>query len=170
MSTHIQPDFISSLGPAFLAHRFKRLSDTFVDDIQAYLQQDGIKAPARSFSTLRMLARWPGLSVTQIADNLQFSHPLVIHLLSQLESLGLVTFCADDDDRRRRLVFLTEAGEGEITKLDVAEPVIRATYAALSEQIGVDLLAMVDRLDAALDDIAFSKRLNQQAQPVEAAE
>lgn len=159
MPTYSAPDFISSLGEAFLAHRFRRLSEAFVDDIQAFLQTAGVKAPARGFSTLMLLDAAPGQSVTQIADSLKLSHPLIIHLLSQLESLDIVRFTADDNDRRRRLVFLTELGRAEARRLRAARPTIEAAYATLSREIGVDLRDLVDRLDMALARQTLEQRL-----------
>ncbi|ESQ92048.1 hypothetical protein ABAC460_03880 [Asticcacaulis sp. AC460] len=152
-------DYISSLGKAFLAHRFKRLSETFVDDIQAFLQAAGLRAPARAFSTLRLLSDTPGLSVTQLADQIKLSHPLVIHLLSQLETLDLVHFDIDYDDRRRRLVYLTEAGQVEVARLKAAEPALCAAYDGLSAEVGADVMAVVERLDAALDKRSMAERL-----------
>ncbi|WP_157138953.1 MarR family winged helix-turn-helix transcriptional regulator [Asticcacaulis biprosthecium] len=152
-------DYISSLGKAFLAHRFKRLSESFVDDIQAFLQAGGLRAPARAFSTLRLLRETPGLSVTQVADQIKLSHPLVIHLLSQLETLDLVQFEIDYDDRRRRLVYLTSAGQAEVERLKAAEPAICAAYDGLSREVGADLLDVIERLDAALAERSMAERL-----------
>jgi DNA-binding MarR family transcriptional regulator len=160
MPTDPSPDYISQLGEAFLARRLRRLSDLFVEDIQAFLHASGITCPARSLSTLRLIADAPGLGIVQVARQAQLSHPLVIDLLSQLESLRLVHFVADEKDRRRRLVFLTPDGEAEVARLRDAEPVVRAAYAELSRDIGVDLWQLTDALDAALARRGFLQRLN----------
>ncbi len=159
MLTYPTPDFISSLGEAFLAHRFRRLSETFVDDIQAFLQTVGLTAPARAFSTLMLLDDAPGQSVTGIASQIKLSHPLVIHMLSQLESLDLVRFSQDEGDRRKRLVFLTPKGAEEVARLRAAQPAIIAAYKALSDEVGVDLVALSNRLDGALNRQTFESRL-----------
>lgn len=153
-------DFISSLGPAFLARRLKRLSDGFVDDIQVFLSRHGIVAPARSLSMLLLLDETPGLGVTQIADRMGLSHPLAINVLSNLEGLGLAQFGGDPADRRRRLVFITAAGKTEAGRLRVLMPVIAGAYAALSRETGVDLARLADTLDSALAETSFLKRLD----------
>lgn len=160
MATHDPPDFISALGEAFLARRLRRLSDTFVEDIQAFLQASGITCPARALSTLLLVAEAPGLGIVQVARQAQLSHPLVIDLLSTLENLRLVHFVADEKDRRRRLVFLTPEGEAEVARMRDAEPVVRAAYAELSRDIGIDLWQLTDALDAALAKRGFLQRLN----------
>ncbi|HVZ30622.1 MAG TPA: hypothetical protein VG839_09530 [Asticcacaulis sp.] len=160
MSTHASPDYIAALGEAFLARRLRRLSDQFVDDIQAFLQASGITCPARCLSTILLIAEAPGLGIVQVARQAQLSHPLVIDLLSQLESMRLVHFVPDEKDRRRRLVFLTPEGEAEVARLREAEPVVRAAYAELSREIGVDLWKMADALDTALARRGFLQRLD----------
>jgi DNA-binding MarR family transcriptional regulator len=148
------------LGEAFLARRLRRLSDQFVDDIQVFLKASGSTCPARSLSTLLLIADAPGLGIVQVARQAQLSHPLVIDLLSQLENLRLVRFVADEKDRRRRLVYLTPEGETEVTRLRDAEPVVRAAYAELSREIGVDLWRTAEALDAALVKRGFLQRLS----------
>jgi len=159
MLTYPAPDFISSLGQAFLARRLMRLSDGFVDDIEAYLRTAGLTAPARAFSTLLLLHDAPGLGIVQVARQVQMSHPLIINLLSQLEQMRLVRFEHDENDRRRRLIYLTEDGEREAGYIRDALPVIRTAYAELSRETGVDLWDAVNRLDEALGKRSYLQRL-----------
>lgn len=160
MATHDPPDYIAALGEAFLARRLRRLSDAFVDDIQTFLQGSGITCPARCLSTILLIADAPGLGIVQVARQAQLSHPLVIDLLSNLENLRLVHFVPDEKDRRRRLVFLTPEGQAEVSRLRDAEPVVRAAYAELSREVGVDLWHLTDALDTALARRGFFQRLN----------
>jgi DNA-binding MarR family transcriptional regulator len=152
-------DFITSLGPAFLARRLRALSDQFVDDIQVYLTEQGVQAPARGLSTVMLIATAPGTGVTQLAEKLGFSHPLMINLLSQLEKLGLVRFQADSADKRRRLVYLTREGEAEVSKLKSAIPAITAAYASLSQQAGHDLWAALEDMSRAMQEKPYLERL-----------
>src|SRR5262249_19742039 len=120
----------------------------------------GITCPARCLSTILLIGETPGLGIVQVARQAQLSHPLVIDLLSQLESLRLVHFVADAKDRRRRLVFLTPEGEAEVGRLHDAEPVVGAAYAELSREVGVDLWHLTDALDVALGRRGFLQRLS----------
>ncbi len=160
MLTYPGPDFISALGQAFIARRLARLSDSFVDDIEAFLRASGLTAPARGFSTLLLIGDAPGLGIVQIARQVQMSHPLMINLLSQLEHQRLIVFRPDENDRRRRLVFLTPEGETEVSTMRSALPTIRAAYGELSREINIDLLSLTNRLDEALDRRSFRQRLD----------
>ena len=159
MFTQNDPDYITSLGPAFTAHRFQRMADRFADAIQAYLQKVGFTAPARAVSTLLLLHEWPGLSVTQIAAQIKLSHPLIINLLAQLETHGLIHFTGDAKDRRRRLIFLTKAGEAQVSLFQKAQPIIRAAYAELAQETQIDLWQMMQTVDKALMGKPFLQRL-----------
>jgi DNA-binding MarR family transcriptional regulator len=158
MST-VSNAFIIDLGPAFMARRLKALSDQFVDDIQVFLAERGLKAPARGLSALMLFEQCPGSAVTQLAEKLGFSHPLLINMLSQLEKLGLVRFEADSADRRRRLVYLTREGEGEVRHIRAAMPAITAAYASIGADAGIDLWAMLNDVNATLGDKSCLERL-----------
>jgi DNA-binding MarR family transcriptional regulator len=73
--------------------------------------------------------------------------------------LDLVHFDIDYDDRRRRLVYLTKTGDEEVARLKAAEPAICAAYDGLSREVGADIMAVVERLDAALDERSMAERL-----------
>ena len=158
--TYRDSDYISTLGAAFTARRLQRLADAFVDDIEAFLRAQGLQVPGRAVSTLLLIKQSPGLAITQVARQVQMSHPLIINLLSNLEQLRLVEFRHDENDRRRRLIFLTEMGQDEAVKLSATLPVIRAAYAELGREAGVDLSGIADRLDSALERRSFRQRLD----------
>ncbi len=160
MITYPAPDFIAALGQPFLARRFQRLVESFVDDIETFLLDSGLTAPARSLSTLLLVDDMPGLAIMQVAKQVQMSHPLMINLLSQLEQLKLVHFMPDESDRRRRLIFLTDQGQAEVARLRTLLPVINAAYAELAREINIDLIAVVNRLDDALARRGFRQRLD----------
>lgn len=160
MITYPAPDFIAALGQPFLARRFQRLVETFVDDIEKFLTESGLIAPARGLSTLLLIDDMPGLAIMQVARQVQMSHPLMINLLSQLEQLKLVHFTPDENDKRRRLIFLTEYGQKEVARLRTLLPVINAAYAELAREINIDLTTMVNRLDDALARRGFRQRLD----------
>lgn len=160
MITYPAPDFIAALGQPFLARRFQRLVESFVDDIEKFLLESGLTAPARSLSTLLLLDDMPGLAIMQVARQVQMSHPLMINLLSQLEQLKLVHFMPDENDRRRRLIFLTEQGLSEVVRLRTLLPVVNAAYSELAREINIDLTTVVNRMDDALARRGFRQRLD----------
>ena len=155
-------DFIAVLGPAFVAHRLRRLSDQIVDDIARALVDLGLTVPSRSASTVLLLAHSGPLGPVDIARTLRLSHPLMVRALRALKDLGLVRAVDDPADQRRSRVELTPAGHAEAEKLaafncrlDTAMRDILTTQAG-----GADaFLASLDAISEALDQLPISARL-----------
>jgi DNA-binding MarR family transcriptional regulator len=152
-------DFVTALGPAFTAHRLRRLSDAFVESCGAWLAAQGIKAPPRAASTLRLLASEAPLAVTEIAAKLRLSHPFIIRILKELERLGLLEIARDAKDGRRRLVSLTRGGQREAERLERTAGPIAAAYASLFDDAGIDLPSALAALEAAHGRRNLAERL-----------
>jgi DNA-binding MarR family transcriptional regulator len=152
-------DFVAGLGPAFTAHRLRRLSDAFVDACGQWLARQGLSAPPRSISTLRLLLESEPLAVTEIAARIRLSHPFIVRTVADLERLGLVTLGRDAKDKRKRMVGLTDKGRAEAQAfLATAEP-LAAAYASLFEDAGIDLAVALDAVEKAHRAKGMAERL-----------
>lgn len=141
-------DFVDSLGPAFLAHRLRRLSDRMVDQVGAALVREGLSVPARSISTLLLLRNRGPLGPVEIGKELRFSHPLMVRSLRTLEALGLVEAIPDEADQRRRRVKLTGKGEREADCGTAIAAEIARQLSLRAIEAGVDLDRLLGSLDA----------------------
>lgn len=110
-------DFVTDLGPAFVAHRLRRLSDRIVEEIADGLGGQGLTVPPRSASTILLLADRGPMGPVEVARELKFSHPLMSRALRVLEELGLVRTVDHSGDQRCRLVELTPQGRDEAAAL-----------------------------------------------------
>jgi DNA-binding MarR family transcriptional regulator len=156
-------DFISELGLPFLAHRFRRLSEILVEDIGAWLPEVGVDAPPRAGSTILLLRREGALAITEIATRLRLTHPLIIGLVSELEVLGFVKVERDPGDARRRLVTLTKSGIECAEKIQRATKRIGEAYREVCAEIGVDLIAVAEKLEAACRLRPMAERLRRKS-------
>ena len=142
-------DFIRSLGPPYMAHVLRRLYDDFVRNIERWYEESGIAAPARTHSTLALLEREGSLGITEVADKLRQSHPLVLTWVRQLKDLALVETSADHADGRRTLVSLTEAGKLEVRKNREADHFIGEAYEALMRDADAPIYDALWRIEEA---------------------
>ena len=163
-------DYITALGRPFVAHRLRRLSELLVDGYAAWLPRFGVTAPARSLSTLILLSRDGPQGVTELADKLQFSHPLLIKMAARLEELGLVDISRDPQDGRRRPIRLTPTGEAEAQRILDAVHVLDRAYEELFQEVNADMLAIVSAMETACNREDFSARLARMASRIEAEE
>jgi DNA-binding MarR family transcriptional regulator len=129
-------DFIERQGPAFLPHLLRRLSDALVDSGEVWYREQGLSIHPRTSSTLLALDEKGALGVSELAQLLRQSHPLVIQWIRQLGELELVTVEGDPDDRRRSLVSLTRKGKAEVRRLRTAlRTLAKSTQALMDEAI-----------------------------------
>jgi len=147
-------DFVDSLGPAFLAHRLRRLSDRMVDQVGAALVREGLSVPARSISTLLLLRERGPLGPVEIGKELRFSHPLMVRSLRTLEALGLVEAIPDEADQRRRRVRLTAEGHREANAGIAIAAEIARQLSLRAIEAGVDLDRLLGSLDALSGSLA----------------
>jgi len=158
-------DFIESLGLPFLAHRLRRASELLLEGTAAYLRDQQIAAPPRSVSTLLLLKRDGPLGITQIANRLRLTHPLIIKLVARLEEVGYVSQQISPEDRRRRVISLTEAGAEQTRRIEAGVEDIERSFRELLDEIGIDLFEGVQRLEAATRDRTMEQRLAKEAAP-----
>jgi DNA-binding MarR family transcriptional regulator len=155
------PDFVESIGAPLFAHRLRRLSETLVDAVGAWLPEAGVSAPPKAGSTLLLLAAEGPMSVTEIASRLRLSHPLIVRLVRELEALGLTRTEQDPSDGRRRPVWLTQAGRAQAQRFRAITVTLAEVYARLFSDAGIDGLVLVERLEGALRYRDFGHRLRE---------
>ena len=110
---------------------------------RAVIEESGLP-----FSRIRVLRRLEGapLTVKQLAYAATVDAPAATVAVNDLEQLGLVVREVDPDNRRSKLVSLTEAGRELLMRLDrVADPA-PAALAALSADDLETLHGIVSRL------------------------
>lgn len=154
-------DFVSALGVPFLAHRLRRLSEQFLDGYGEWLPEVGVNVPPRALSLMLLVHRSGGIGVMEIASKLRLSHPLIIRLVRELESDGFLKTAADKTDARRRVITVTARGEKQVAAIKKATTVMGAAYQKLFDDIGVDVLGVVEHVEAANAATAFRDRLRQ---------
>ncbi|WP_037603423.1 MarR family winged helix-turn-helix transcriptional regulator [Streptacidiphilus rugosus] len=72
------------------------------------LEQHGLRL--RHYAVLRYLATVEGARQRELADRLGYDPSAIVSLLDDLQRLGLAERRPDPNDRRNRIVVLTEAG------------------------------------------------------------
>ncbi len=149
-----------ALAPGFLGLLLGRLVDRLVEDGEAPAEAAGIRAPLRTFSMMLLLAQ-ADQSVTELARRLGVTHAAVIKTSRALDALGYLARGDDPEDARRKPLTLTGAGQAEAERIRHFMDRIKVVYAELFREIGVDVFAAAQALDAALDRKGFAARFNE---------
>lgn len=160
--------YYALLGELVLGSRFRKISERILLEIGSIYKSLNIEFEPGWFHILYLLDENETLSVTEISDTLQVSHPSVIQVVKVLENRALVSTTTDKTDKRKRLVKLTAGGTELLSKIKPLWNDIRAVVAALLEE-GTDsakLLSGITQLEENLDRKSLVERmeLNRKAQ------
>jgi DNA-binding MarR family transcriptional regulator len=152
-------DFIHQQGPAFLAHLLRRLADELVQSAADWYPTVGVTAPPRTISTLLALDAHGPLGVTELADLLRQSHPLVIVWIKELSRLSLVTSKSDRADKRRTLISLTDKGRKQLVNVRKALATMERASAELLDLAGENAWQALWAMERGCREQPFLERL-----------
>lgn len=152
-------DFVETQGNVFVAHRLRRASDRIVDQVGEMLAAEGLDVPPRGASMLMMIDERNAIGVVEIAQQLRLSHPLIVRMAQRFEQLDLVKIEIDPVDGRRRRLVPTEKGRREAEAIRTFNTRLAAMFDALFTEIDSPLVAVLDRLDAALEAVPIAARM-----------
>ena len=124
-----------SLGYLVLGSRLRRLSESFLSERNRAYQNLGIDFDASWFPVFYLLSKNDALSIKELSEQTEVSHPAASQLITNLKNKNLVTSVTCTDDGRRQLVTLTDKGRNLLS--DVL-PVWDAVLAAMDELVARD--------------------------------
>jgi len=118
------------LGYLVLGSRLRRLSESFISEIVRAYQQQGIVFEAAWFPVFYLLSERQELSIKELSEETEVSHPAASQLISTLKKKGLVKVKTSKADGRRQEVTLTEKG---LQLLEQVRPIWAAMLEAMEE-------------------------------------
>src|ERR1700679_806041 len=138
-----------SLGYLVLGSRLRRLSDNFLSEINRAYQNEGIDFDASWFPVFYLLSKNEALSIKELSEQTEVSHPAASQLITNLKNRDLVTSATCANDGRRQLVTLTEKGHALLEQI---LPVWMAIVSAMddllvNEPVCRDLLPAISAME-----------------------
>jgi DNA-binding MarR family transcriptional regulator len=109
--------FYEETGILILGTRLKRLSEKFLSEVAKIYEELKIDFEPAWFPIIFLLYRRGPLSITKISEELKVSQPGASQLVSLLNKKGFLTFIADKDDKRRKIVTFSPEGQKMIRQL-----------------------------------------------------
>ena len=148
MSPRRRADTTAHLGELALASRLHRLADALSDEAAALYHDLGSDFQPRWFPFFQTLVHTSPLPITALAQALGLTHPGARQIAEQMIEAGLVRELRKGRDRRQRLLSLTPKGRRLQETLAPVWGEIRAAAREFMEEAGIDLLAVLDRLES----------------------
>ncbi|MDP9078008.1 MAG: MarR family winged helix-turn-helix transcriptional regulator [Bacteroidota bacterium] len=151
-----------SLGYLVLGSRLRRLSEGFLAEINRAYQNEGIDFDASWFPVFYLLSKNQSLSIKELSEQTEVSHPAASQLITNLKNRKLVTSATCADDGRRQLVQLTDSGRALLTQI---MPVWDAILLAMDEVLNNDpackeLLTSISALENAFRSANLAERIS----------
>ncbi len=110
-------NYIQELGTRALASRLKNFTELLIRDVSRIYKEQNIDFEPRWFTFFMLLAEKGELSVMDIANQLNQSHPAVNQVANALEERGLITSNKKKHDGRKRYLKLSTKGKRLLMKL-----------------------------------------------------
>jgi len=152
-------DYIQSKGAAALGTRLRRLSERMDREIQSVYGEYDVSFEPRWFPIVSALSDYGLLSVGDLADLIGVSHAAISQLRVELVNARLIRAKVDPSDGRRQLIALTSGGRRRVRMLrPLWDAITRATI-DLCIEAAPDLLARIDRIEAALQEKSMKRRV-----------
>ncbi len=102
--------YIKELGQKAFGSRLKNLSDTLMQDVLKVYKEVHVDFEPRWFTIFQLLLEKKAVPITEIAKELEQSHPAVVQVVNVLEKKRLVVASNDPQDHRKRLISLSKKG------------------------------------------------------------
>jgi len=166
-------NYYQSLGYLVLGSRLKRLSELFLSEINKAYRAEGIVFETTWFPVFQLLSVHKTLTIQDLCEQIEVSHPAASQLVTNLKSKGLVATTTSAEDARKQLVQLTAEGKKLLKKITPIWDAIRETMeevaggGAQSEAV----LATLTTLETALKSTNIVERITEKIhQPIKTTE
>jgi len=152
-------DIIQKLGPLAFASRLKRISEGLMRDVSQIYRELDVDFQARWFPVMYLLGQKSPLAVTEIAKELNMTHPAINQIAAAMTRAGLMESTRDTRDERRRLLSISKEGGRVMKKLVPVWKDIEAATRQVLDESGPDTLALLDRIETALREKSMYRRV-----------
>lgn len=152
-------DIISDMPFIFLGSRLKRLAERMQADSSLLASDTGTNVPPGLYPVLAQLKKEGGQSISDLARAIDVSQPAMTKNISRLTEEGLIATRADETDRRKTVVVLTEAGESVVERGEkIVWPLLDLVVRELVEGLTGSFVEQVSELEKRLAAEPLTKR------------
>jgi DNA-binding MarR family transcriptional regulator len=113
---------------------------------------------AKYFVLFYLVSQRDGIGIMEIADELSYTHPAIIHLAKELEKKGYIDSLKSPDDSRKRLLRLSKKGKASLPEFKKVWDKIQKLNARLMQKQQNNLLKAIAEMEAILEEKSYYKR------------
>lgn len=152
-----------SLGYLVLGSRLRRMSETFLAEINRIYQNEGIEFEASWFPVFYLLSKNESLSIKELSEQTEVSHPAASQLITNLKNKNIVETSVCTDDGRRQLVQFTEKGKAILNQILPIWEAINTSMMELAESdaVAVQLLPAISAMENLFRSADFANTVSE---------
>ena len=150
-------NIINESGSFAIGARLRRLYELLTSDMTLIYQEQGLSLETKDFILYYLVSKRSSISISEIAKELNLTHPAVIHIAKSLERIGYIESEKSVSDSRKRLLKLTKKGQKDLAKYRILWADIMALNQELFEQ-EVQLLQHIQKLEEMLKEKTYYQR------------
>lgn len=151
-----EQDFLKELGFLSFVTRLKRVSDSMLHDGRKLYKELGMDIEPNWYVIFKLLEKHKELMVTEIADEIGFTHPSVISIVNKMLKAGYLESKHCSTDSRRRLLKLSDKA---IKKMPEFEEIWKAGTTGTKRMLAdTDALNFLDSLEEKINEKGFKQR------------
>jgi DNA-binding MarR family transcriptional regulator/ribosomal protein S18 acetylase RimI-like enzyme len=143
-------NFIEELGTMALGSRVKILSEMLMKDVSRIYKEMDLDFEPRWFTFFQLVLRNPGITVTEIARELNQTHPAAVQVINSLVKKKLVRTKKDKTDQRKRLVSLTKKGKDLSEELEAVWEAVHQSAREILKESDPKFIEHIARVEKAL--------------------
>ena len=147
-----------------LATRLKRIADILLDEMDTVLRDLGIGFESRWRPIYQLLTEKGPLTIAEIADSLQQSHPSILHITRPMGEAGLIEIHRDRLEGNRRVMKLTYKAESIREQLEEIWERMDEAQASAFRGGQTDIQPFLERLENHLINGNFARRILESVQ------
>lgn len=154
-------DFFEKTGKMAVGSRLRMLTDTITRDASGIYELYGVDLKPKWFPVFYVLADECPKGITEIAKEIGHSHPSVSTIVKEMQLAGLLQEIADQNDRRRSLVGLSDRGKKVARDFIVQCRDVERAVEQLSAESQHDLWAAIADWECLLAEKSMLERVKE---------
>lgn len=127
-------------------------------DVDAFYAERGIPLRSRYTPVIKALLNRDSATIKQLASDVGLTHSALSQTITQMVKDGLVVATAGDDPRERRIRLSLE-GMALLPQILECWRIFERATETVSQDAGIELMAMAERAISALQERPFSERV-----------
>jgi len=157
-------DTLKSLGEISMGSRLKRLSDYLMKETQSLYKQQGIDFDPFLFPAFYSIAASKKTTNTALYESLKTSQPAVTQTINKLQDRGLINLDSHPQDKRKKLISLSEKGTRLFYQLQPLWKIIDEVVKLYSTSSATTLIGHITHFEDALKKGLVMKTINARIQ------